>query len=121
MLDVREKKSEDAKGQSLQTCRSLDGKWQPVLKRNAAVIRIEFEGALYHIICRGDRREEIFRDDRLVEREEPSYGRVLGDYIHLNPARAGLINEENPRLGLSMEQLSGVLRERKAPAMASGR
>jgi hypothetical protein len=35
----------------------------------------------------------------LVEREEPSYGRVLSDYIHLNPARAGLINEENPRLG----------------------
>jgi putative transposase len=35
----------------------------------------------------------------LVEREEPSYGRILSDYIHLNPARAGLINKENPRLG----------------------
>ena len=35
----------------------------------------------------------------LVEREEPSYPRVLSDYIHLNPARAGLVNEENPRLG----------------------
>jgi hypothetical protein len=35
----------------------------------------------------------------LVEREEPSYGRVLSDYIHLNPARAGLVNGENPRLG----------------------
>ena len=136
-------------------------------------VRIEFEGALYHIICRGDRREEIFRDEQdrelflstlgqacercgfvvhsyvlmrnhyhllletpagnlvtgmkwfqgtytvrfnarhrldghlfagrykavLVEREEPSYGRVVSDYIHLNPARAGLVNEENPRLG----------------------
>ena len=136
-------------------------------------VRIEFEGALYHIMCRGNRREEIFRDEQdrelflstlgqvcercgflvhsyvlmrnhyhllletpagnlvagmkwfqgtytvrfnarhrldghlfagrykavLVEREEPSYGRVVSDYIHLNPARAGLVNEENPRLG----------------------
>ena len=27
-------------------------------------VRIEFEGALYHIMCRGDRREEIFRDEQ---------------------------------------------------------
>ena len=26
--------------------------------------RIEYEGALYHVLCRGDRREPIFRDDR---------------------------------------------------------
>jgi REP element-mobilizing transposase RayT len=34
----------------------------------------------------------------LVEREEPAYGRVVSDYIHLNPARAGIVNAENPRL-----------------------
>lgn len=136
-------------------------------------VRIEFEGALYHIMCRGDHREEIFRDEHdrelflstlaeacersgfvvhsyvlmrnhyhllietpagnlvagmkwlqgtytvrfnarhrlaghlfagrykavLVEREEPFYGRVVSDYIHLNPARAGLVTGENPRLG----------------------
>jgi hypothetical protein len=27
-------------------------------------VRIEFEGALYHIMCRGDPREEIFRDEQ---------------------------------------------------------
>ena len=26
-------------------------------------VRIEFPGATYHVMCRGDRREEIFRDD----------------------------------------------------------
>jgi putative transposase len=27
-------------------------------------VRIEFEGALYHIMCRGDHRDEIFRDEQ---------------------------------------------------------
>jgi REP element-mobilizing transposase RayT len=149
-------------------------------------VRIEFAGALYHIVCRGDRREEIFQDDKdrelflstlgqvcercgfivhsyvlmrnhyhllletpagnlvagmkwfqgtysvrfntrhrltghlfagrykavLVEREEPSYGRVVSDYIHLNPARAGLVNGENPRLGsFRWSSFPPVLRE----------
>ena len=26
--------------------------------------RIEYVGALYHLMCRGDRREAVFRDDR---------------------------------------------------------
>ena len=26
-------------------------------------LRIQYEGAIYHLINRGDRREEIFRDD----------------------------------------------------------
>ena len=157
---------------------------------------MEFAGALYHIMCRGDRREEIFRDDQdrelflstlgqvcercgfvvhsyvlmrnhyhllletpaghlvagmkwfqgtytvrfnarhrlsghlfagrykavLVECEEPSYGRVLSDYIHLNPG-AGRSPQrgESPAWLLSMEQLPAVLQERKASAMASGR
>ena len=25
-------------------------------------VRIEYEGAVYHVMCRGDRREDIFRD-----------------------------------------------------------
>lgn len=29
----------------------------------ARKIRVEFEGALYHVMCRGDRRENIFEDD----------------------------------------------------------
>jgi putative transposase len=134
--------------------------------------RIEYEGALYHVLCRGDRREAIFLDDEdrqmflatlgevceragfvvhsyvlmdnhyhllletpagnlvagmkwfqgtytarfnarhrlrghlfagrykavVVESEEPAYGRVVSDYIHLNPARAGIVNAEEPEL-----------------------
>ena len=130
--------------------------------------RIEYEGALYHVLCRGDRREPIFRDDRdrrnfletleeacersgafvcsyvlmdnhyhllletplgnlvatmtwfqstvtarfnarhrvrghlfqgrykaiPVESESREYARTVSDYIHLNPARAGIVNKE---------------------------
>ena len=27
-------------------------------------VRVEYAGAVYHVMCRGDRREAIFRDDR---------------------------------------------------------
>ena len=26
--------------------------------------RIEYAGAIYHVMCRGDHREKVFRDDR---------------------------------------------------------
>ena len=26
--------------------------------------RVEFEGATYHVMCRGDRQEAIFKDER---------------------------------------------------------
>ena len=26
-------------------------------------VRIQYEGAVYHVMCRGDRREGIFADD----------------------------------------------------------
>ena len=29
----------------------------------ARKVRVEYEGAIYHLINRGDRREDIFRDD----------------------------------------------------------
>lgn len=134
--------------------------------------RIEYPGACYHVMCRGDRREEIFRKDRdreiflrmlsesckregwvihayvlmgnhyrlLVETvagelsrgmqwfqttytarfnarhrlcdhlfqgcykavpidpDEQYYWKLLGDYIHLNPVRDGLITSGNLRL-----------------------
>jgi putative transposase len=31
--------------------------------RMARQLRIQYEGAIYHLMSRGDRREEIFRDD----------------------------------------------------------
>lgn len=31
------------------------------------ILRDEYEGAIYHLLNRGDRREPIFRDDRVCE------------------------------------------------------
>ncbi len=135
-------------------------------------VRIEYADAVYHVICRGDRREAIFKDDRdrltflktlgevcertgwkirsyvlmgnhyhlqlhtpeanlvrgmhwfqgtytarsnarhqerghlfkgrykaiPIETADESYGKVVCDYIHLNPARAGLIDDPGGRL-----------------------
>ena len=135
--------------------------------------RIEYAGAVYHVLCRGDRRERIIRGDEdarlflrtlgetcdrtgwrvhayvllpnhyhllletpdanlvagmrwlqstytlrfnarhrecghlfqgrykalVVDGEEPVYFRLLSDYIHLNPARARLLDRERPKLG----------------------
>ncbi|MCK9588458.1 MAG: transposase [Terrimicrobiaceae bacterium] len=131
-------------------------------------VRVEYEGAIYHVMSRGDRGERIFMDDRdracfmetlgeacqrsgavvysyvlmgnhyhlllgtpggnlvktmqwlqgtytarfnarhrmrghlfqgrykaiPVDSDEPEYARVVSDYIHLNPARAGLLKGE---------------------------
>ena len=37
-------------------------------------LRIQYEGAIYHLMSRGDRREEIFRDDL----DRKSFLRALG-------------------------------------------
>ena len=134
--------------------------------------RIEYAGAVYHVMCRGDRRERIIREDEdarlflhtleeacartgwqvqayvlmpnhyhllletpaanlvagmrwlqstytlrfnarhrecghlfqgrykalVVDGAEPEYLRVVSDYIHLNPARAKLLDTERPNL-----------------------
>jgi len=54
----------------------------------ARKLRVQYPGAIYHVMNRGDRREAIFTDDqdRLLLR--------LCDYVHLNPVRAGLIRPE---------------------------
>ena len=40
-------------------------------------VRIEFEGAFYHVMCRGDRREAIFQDDRDRERFLATLGETV--------------------------------------------
>ena len=35
-----------------------------MIRRMARKLRVEFPGAIYHVMNRGDRREEIFRDDQ---------------------------------------------------------
>lgn len=34
----------------------------------------------------------------IIDEEKPEYGKIVSDYIHLNPARGGLVNAERPRL-----------------------
>lgn len=40
-------------------------------------VRIEFEGAIYHVMCRGDRRESIFEDDE----DRKRFLRTLGEVV----------------------------------------
>ncbi|MFO1501399.1 MAG: transposase [Verrucomicrobiota bacterium] len=51
----------------------------------ARKVRVEYEGAVYHLINRGDRREDIFRDDRdrgrFLETLEESWGKT-GWQVH---------------------------------------
>jgi len=135
-------------------------------------VRIEYEGATYHVMSRGNQRQAIFADDRdrevflktvgetcertgaliysyvlmgnhyhllmntprgnlvaamqwlqstytarynarhrecghlfagrykaiPVQSDDPTYGRVVSDYIHLNPARAGMLRGQAPRM-----------------------
>ena len=35
----------------------------------------------------------------MIDGEKPDYFRVVSDYIHLNPARAGLLDAQTPDLG----------------------
>jgi putative transposase len=139
----------------------------------ARKLRLQYPGAVYHVMSRGDRREAIFRDDKdcwrfldtlaeacgrsgmrvhsyvlmgnhyhllletpegnlvegmrwlqgaytqrfnsrhgesghlfqgrykaiPVDREDAEYFRLASDYIHLNPARARLLEAPRPRLG----------------------
>ena len=40
--------------------------------------RVEFEGAVYHVLDRGDRREAIFKDDLDRRRFLDTFGEVCG-------------------------------------------
>ena len=41
-------------------------------------VRIEFDGAFYHLMCRGDRRETIYQDDQDRERFLATLGERVG-------------------------------------------
>lgn len=44
----------------------------------ARKLRVEYQGAIYHLISRGDRREEIFRDDPDRNRFLETLGEACG-------------------------------------------
>ena len=153
-------------------------------------VRIEYAGATYHVMCRGDRREAIFADDRdrqrflatlaeavgktgwrlhgyvlmsnhyhllletpapnlvrgmtwfqttyttrynsrhrtsghlfggrykavVIDPGEPRYFAVVLDYIHLNPARAGLVQADGTDLlDYGWSSLAGYVRREQRP------
>src|SRR5438552_18601203 len=66
-------------------------------------LRIQYPGAIYHVMSRGDQRENIFKDDKDRKRfihtlasvgSGNGYLRTVCDYVHPNPVRAGLIEPE---------------------------
>jgi len=57
----------------------------------------------------------------IVEEEEAEYGRIVSDYIHLNPARAGLVNGEQPRLkDYRWSSFPGFCQGRRLPGWLRG-
>src|SRR3954469_19092121 len=78
-------------------------------------LRIEFEGAIYHVMARGDARQKIVRDDadrqRLVQGLEQTVVRcgwellcyvIMGNHLHL------LLRTPRPNLATGMQTfLSG--------------
>ena len=57
-MPTRKSRGEDRRGQPLTYDISM------VTEGVSRPPRIEFAGAVHHVMARGDRREEIFRDDR---------------------------------------------------------
>ena len=51
----------------------------------ARKLRVEFPGAVYHVVSRGDHQEAIYRDD-------DHYFETVSTYIHSNPVCSGLIS-----------------------------
>ena len=58
-------------------------------------LRIQYGGAIYRPMNRGDRREPIFLDDQ-ARRTFLRTLQTACDYVHLNPVRAGLVAAEQP-------------------------
>ena len=97
-------------------CLWLDIQLQTIQARNMPRrLRIEFEGAIYHVMARGNARQRIVRDDadrqRLIEGLEQAVIRygwelpcyvVMGNHLHL------LVKTPRPNLGAGMQSfLSG--------------
>ena len=81
----------------------------------ARPLRLEFEGAIYHVTARGNRREPIFRDDRdrirllaIVERAMARFDAVafayclMGNHYHL------VLQTRRPNLSRLMRHINGL-------------
>jgi putative transposase len=66
----------------------------------ARKLRVQYPGAIYHVMNRGDHLEVIFFSGRYkakpVDGSGTGYLKSACDYVHLNPVRAGLLTPEQP-------------------------
>ena len=69
-------------------------------------LRIEYPGAMYHVMICGNHRHKLIGHvlsgrykAQLVEGSGNGYLRTACDYVHLNPVRAGLLKPEERLLG----------------------
>jgi putative transposase len=78
-------------------------------------LRLEYEGALYHVMSRGDRREDIFNDDRdrenfvgLLGRTCMKTGWQVHAYCLMTNHWHGVVETPQPNLAAGMRWLLGT-------------
>jgi REP element-mobilizing transposase RayT len=82
-------------------------------------LRIEYEGAMCHVMSRGDRREDIYLDDR----DRQDFLRTLGEacaktgweihaYVLMSNHFHFVIETPNPNLSVGMKWLLGTYTQR---------
>jgi len=82
-------------------------------------LRIEYEGAMYHVVSRGDRREDIFPD----EQDRRSFLRTLGEacakrgcevhaYVLMSNHFHLVVETPQPNLSLGMKWMLGTYTQR---------
>jgi putative transposase len=100
----------------------------------ARPLRLEFEGALYHVTSRGDRREPIFEDDtdrrrllEIVEQGMERFDAVVFAYCLMDNHYHFVLHTHQPNLSRLMRHINGVYtqaynrRHRKVGHLFQGR
>ena len=97
-------------GSSLAFCLSLE-----YICRMSRPLRLEFEGALYHVTARGDRREPIFKDDAdrealldVVRQGVERFDAVVYAYCLMGNHYHFVLQTRQPNLSRLMRHINGV-------------
>jgi REP element-mobilizing transposase RayT len=77
----------------------------------ARALRLEYEGAIYHVIARGDRREAIYRDDRDRQRFLEKLAETVGIYHLLVYAYVMMSNHYHLLLCTPRSNLSQAMQQ----------
>ncbi|MBI4369716.1 MAG: transposase [Elusimicrobia bacterium] len=78
-------------------------------------LRLQFEGALYHAMSRGNERKPIFRDDQdrnkfleILGDAQKTYGLIIHAYVLMTNHYHFLLETPHANLSLAMRQINGV-------------